>query len=396
MYRSKRKRVRRQRFDQADAVPGRITGPKSLNRRVVWHWFILFAVLLGVLKMSLAPNNPIIKSSLPAYMDDIKLKDDHFHGENIVLGEAAFHFKGLKEVPSKLASLKGLGEGSKAAQQSQLDYVKKHKLPLEVENSIGMKFRLAPPGYFIMGSPNDEKGRKKYVGKGIDIESQHGVEIYEPFYVSKFEVTVGEWKAVMGDVPKNQWFFEGDNTPINEVDWRDAINFCKKLAEQEGVPDYRYRLLTEEEWEYVCRAGSETAFCFAEAGHAKHFVEYLDSNGTRTSVVGRKRPNAWGIYNMHGNVMEWCLDYYRDHFTRKLREGKMRNVRGGSWKHELKFCRSANRARLGPTSKGNLLGFRIVRKIQAEIDEKSEPASEENVQGTYPEPVESKIETKNE
>jgi len=388
--------VRRQRFDKIDSTVRRTTTPKSLNKRVIWRWFILFAILLGVLKMSLAPNNPVIKSSLSAYHGEIKLKDDHFHGEDVILGEKAFQLKSFKEVTSKAASLKGLGQGSEEAQKAQLEYVQKHKLPLEAENSIGMKFRLIPPGYYVMGSPVDEKGRKKYVGKGIDIESQHGVEIKEPFYVSKFEVTVAEWKAVMGSVPQNEWFFEGDNTPINEVNWSDAIKFCKKLAELEGVPEYRYRLLTEEEWEYVCRAGSETAFCFAKEKYAKHFVEYLDNNGNRTSVVGRKRPNAWGVYNMHGNVMEWCLDFYRDHFTRKLREGKMRNVRGGSWKHELKFCRSANRARLGPTSQGNLLGFRIIRKIQAEIDEKSEPIPEVQTQDPAPEPVENIIEKENE
>lgn len=372
MFRRERKRHQSIRLNSTDCTPLKKSAPKKSRKRVVRRWFVLILGILCLIQLAITKSDsPNIVAESP-FDKKISIPDKYYRGELITIGKDALSLKSLKEVPTRPASLKGLDFGSDVAQKSQLDYSAANKLPLEMENSLGMKFRLIPPGSFVMGSPNDEPGRKKYVGKGVDIEEEHREELVAPFYVGKFEVTQANWKKVMGKLPREEFRLTGDNLPAVEISWIDAVKFCKKLAELEGVPEYRYRLLTEIEWEYVCRAGTEGPFYFKDRVNAKHFVvNDMNSRGC-TSIVGTKRANAWGVYNMHGNVWEWCLDYYRSYFTREYldaEECKQKNIRGGSWTHSLDECRSANRARLPALSVGNMLGFRIIRKIQAEIDE---------------------------
>ncbi|MBT5122983.1 MAG: formylglycine-generating enzyme family protein, partial [Planctomycetaceae bacterium] len=170
-----------------------------------------------------------------------------------------------------------------------------------------MKLKLIPAGTFLMGSPESEEGHE-------DDETQHKVTISKPFYMQTTEVTQGQWKAVMGTEP---WkgeddVKEGPDYAASYVSWDDAIDYCKKLSEKEGKT---YRLPTEAEWEYACRAGTETAWSFGndekELGdYAWNLKNAYDIGKGYAHQVGQKRPNAFGLYDMHGNVYEWCHDYY--------------------------------------------------------------------------------------
>ncbi len=161
-----------------------------------------------------------------------------------------------------------------------------------------MELRLIPAGEFTMGSPRSEKGRG-------DNEHQHRVRVTKPFYLSVYEVTQAEYEKVMGANPS---YFKGANRPVNEVSWDDATEFCKRLSAKEGKT---YRLPTEAEWEYACRAGTATQYSFggdgAKLGDRAWYRRNSDDN---LHPVGEKKPNAWGLHDMHGNAREWCQDRY--------------------------------------------------------------------------------------
>ena len=343
----------------------------GLNRKKRFRWFIRIALILVLIQVSIN----YMTSEKPDFVaQSTQTKINFYCGEPLVLGDTAMKLAALKEVPSRLANLEKLADGSKAAQVSQRKTVDNLKLPLTVENSIGMTFRLVPAGLFLMGSPDGEKGRKPFHGLGIDVEGEHRETIPSPIYVGSHEVTTDQWKAVMKEIPTsngraNYRPTDGENIPMTEITWADAVRFCIELTKLEGLPLGRYRLLKEVEWEYACRAGTLGPFCFKSMKDINYFMTYK-GNAVESGVkVGGRLPNAWGLFNMHGNVMEWCNDYYIDYFTGKMpkNDKNMRSVRGGSWHEDWPNCRSANRARLGATSHGNVLGFRIVRSIVKEI-----------------------------
>ena len=234
-------------------------------------------------------------------------------------------------------------------------------------NSIGMKFVSIPPGTFTMGSPSDEPGRDTN-------ERQHRVTLSRGFYLQATEVTQGQWKSVMRGNPS--WFENcGNDCPVEIVWWYQCQEFIKRLNQKEGTD--KYRLPTEAEWEYACRAGSTTAF--ANGGitqlQCRHDPNlnavgwYCGNSGNKTHPVARKTPNAWGLYDMHGNVWEWCEDWYGDYPTGHVTDprgpssGKKRVLRGGSWLDNARHCRSADRRGLdpGPQAIGRHLGFRVAR-----------------------------------
>ncbi len=159
-----------------------------------------------------------------------------------------------------------------------------------------MKFNLISPGEFVIGSPESEAGRGEN-------ETQHQVKITKPFFLSECEVTQHEYEQVIGNNPSKS---KGDFKPVKQVRWRDAVEFFQELSKQEGVG---YRLPTEAEWEYACRAGATTAYSFGDDD--SRLSSYAWVTGDETQRVGSLRSNVWGLYDMHGNVSEWCQDWVR-------------------------------------------------------------------------------------
>ena len=285
----------------------------------------------------------------------------------------------LKLVPYAVyAPLTGLAPGSKTAQDLQKEWVEKLRLPLEVASGkTGIKLRLIPPGTFSMGSPSSEKGRE------FD-EAQHRVTLTKAFYCGKFEITQGQWKYVMGNNPSN-FTWMGDNAPVEQVNWDECREFLDKLCALEGVPSGTYRLLTEAQWEYACRAGTVSRFCFGDNDSGLYkYGNYCDRScsedyawrdenhndgSDETAPVGSFKPNAWGLYDMHGNVWEWCRDGYDKNYGGNSSDptgpsSGFGNVdRGGSWNFTTLYCRSAYRYVHWHSYRCYDLGFRIMRII---------------------------------
>jgi formylglycine-generating enzyme required for sulfatase activity len=220
-----------------------------------------------------------------------------------------------------------------------------------ITNSIGMKLKLIPPGEFMMG-PNVGEDARHLV---------HRVNIEKPFYIGVTEVTQGQWKSVMGNNPS---FFQGDDShPVENVSWEDCQAFLRKLSQTEGT---EYRFPTEAEWEYACRAGSPTNFCFGdEESTLREYAWYISGSGRKTHPVRQRRANAWELYDMHGNVLEWCQDGYDDCPgevpTSDSHGTKYRMLRGGRFNCSAGCCRSAFRSWSTPTLTINYVGLRVVR-----------------------------------
>jgi formylglycine-generating enzyme required for sulfatase activity len=236
-------------------------------------------------------------------------------------------------------------------------------------------------GTFMMGSPSSEADRT------ID-ETQHSVTISNGFYMGKYEVTQAEYQAVMGNNPS---YFKGDNLPVEQVSWYDAVEYCNKRSVREGLtPAYTvsgttvtwnqsangYRLPTEAEWEYACRAGTTTPFntgnniTTEQANYDGNYPYNGNAKGTcreRTTAAGSFAANRWGLYDMHGNVWEWCWDWYDDYKSGAQTDplgaasGADRVVRGGSWGIVAQYLCSAVRYGDTPSFRSYGLGFRLVR-----------------------------------
>ena len=221
-----------------------------------------------------------------------------------------------------------------------------------VTNSVGMRLAPIPRGQFAMGSPATEAGR-------FADEVRHPVRLTSGFLIGVTEVTQREWKAVMGDFHPSR--VKGDDLPVMGVKWADAVQFCKKLSEKEGK---RYRLPTEAEWEWACRAGAEAPFA---GGAADEVAWHTGNSGETPHPVARRKPNAWGLYDMHGNAMEWCSDAYQERLGRDLvtdpkgpAEDTARVLRGGSFLHRMRAARCAARHSLMPSYQLQHVGFRVV------------------------------------
>jgi formylglycine-generating enzyme required for sulfatase activity len=204
---------------------------------------------------------------------------------------------------------------------------------------------------------------------GISDERPHEVTLTQPFYMGVYEVTNAQWERVMGSVP-SRW--RGAERPVENVSWPAAVEFCRKLSAlpQEGAEVRVYRLPTEAEWEYACRAGTKTQFWCGEDKKLLGDFGWFDSNsGGETHQVGTKKPNGWGLYDMHGNVQEWCSDWYEINLGSGRTDpqgpsgGSRRVRRGGSWNDSAKLCRSANRLGYGPSDCHYGLGFRIAMSL---------------------------------
>ncbi len=236
--------------------------------------------------------------------------------------------------------------------------------PKEITNSIGMKLLLIPKGTFMMGSPESEEWRRPQ-------ESQHDVTLSKDYFLGAYEVTQSEYQQVMN---KNPSFVQGakirdsSRHPVEQVSWNDAVEFCKRLSElpEEKRAGRVYRLPTEAEWEYACRAGSKTAYSFGESSKALDDYAWYDGGSNRqTHPVGEKKPNAWGLFDMHGNVWEWCSDWYGQYPNGAVsdpagpKEGSARVQRGGGWVGLAEVCRSAHRDGFVPSVRDADGGFRV-------------------------------------
>ena len=219
----------------------------------------------------------------------------------------------------------------------------------ETVNGVEFAFRWCPPGTFMMGSPNDENNRY------ID-ETQHKVTLTKGFWMLETEVTQKQWKAVMG---KNPISFTGDDLPVEMVSWNDCQEFCKKCAKL----GFHVQLPTEAQWEYACRAGTRSSY----SGNLDEMAWYDFNSGVKTHPVGTKKPNAWGLYDMHGNVFEWCQDWYGEYPSGSVTDPTGSSsvapcvYRGGSCYSDARYCRSAYRYCLVPRDRKHGLGFRVIR-----------------------------------
>lgn len=224
-----------------------------------------------------------------------------------------------------------------------------------ITDSVGTRLAYIPVGRFVMGSPSHEQDRQ------YD-ESSHMVRLTKAFRIGTTEVTQSQWEAVMGASRSN---FRGGNLPVEKVSWREAVEFCDKLSRKEGRV---YRLPTEAEWEYACRAG--VGGPIAGTGRLDDMGWYEANSDQSTHPVGSKQPNAWGLYDMHGNVSEWCSDTYgADYPLREVVDpagtvdGIYRVIRGGSWRHFPPACRSAARNSAPPAYQLRETGFRVVVEV---------------------------------
>jgi formylglycine-generating enzyme required for sulfatase activity len=261
-------------------------------------------------------------------------------------------------------------------------------LTVDLGGSVKMEFVLIPKGKFLMGSPSDETEHNR-LEKDFDAEKQHEVEITKPFYLAKYPVTQEQYRALMKVNPS--WFQAGRGEegnkvqgldtkqfPVESVSWDDAQAFCQKMHDNDQLRR-KFRLPTEAEWEYACRAGTTTPFSFGSVLNGKE--ANCNGNGpygttvkgpykARTTKVGEYGENPWGLCDMHSNVRQWCEDYYgpyeglaKQDPVRTIKYSKeSRVVRGGSWNVNAGLCRAACRFGLAPDHRATV-GFRVCFRL---------------------------------
>ena len=245
-------------------------------------------------------------------------------------------------------------------------------LPKELTVDLGgakLEMVLIPAGEFLMGSPDTDKD-------AWDNEKpRHWVRISKPFYLGRCPVTQQQWEALMGNSPS---YFEEPmpNNPVDGVSWDDCQQVLKRLNERlrqpHAVGDGEFRLPSEAQWEYACRAGSTTRYYFGDNESVLgEYAWYNANSGSMTHPVGEKKCNAWGLYDMHGNVSEWCQDWYDAGFYANSpgddptgpEAGSHRVFRGGYWLCNGKFCRSAARYDFWPGLRDSIVGFRFAKEV---------------------------------
>ena len=225
----------------------------------------------------------------------------------------------------------------------------------------GMTFAWIPSGSFSMGSPFSEQGRQEDEGP------LHTVKI-QGFEMMTTEVTQGMWKGVMGDNPAHDYGV-GSSHPVYYVSWNDCLAFIEQLNLLD--PTYEYRLPSEAEWEYACRAVSKTAFYWGNTMDGS-YCWYSDNSNGATHRVGQTLPNAWGLYDMSGNVWEWCEDWYHQSYSGAptdgtawiAPDGSLRVIRAGGWYVDAQYCRSADRCYGSPDFSFVSFGLRLARSAR--------------------------------
>jgi len=294
----------------------------------------------------------------------------------IDLSEMKIHFRGQgpKEVHPILSASKQLTAAAEAAiERARLSSAEPSSAQADrgMTNTIGMKLVPIAKGKLQMGSLVRDEGYRY-------AERQHDVTLTRDYYLGAFEVTQAQYLKVMGNNPSS---FQGDlvnegdhlNHPVDQVSWEDAVEFCKRLS---ALPEERaagrvYRLPTEAEWEYACRSGSRAPFGFGGLELSDDYGWFSSNSKGKSHPVGKKDPNAWGLYDMHGNVMEWCSDWAGDYPEGSVsdptgpKEGYSRMIRGGAWLTDAVISKSANRAfHFPPKTRSDYVGFRVALSSQ--------------------------------
>lgn len=252
--------------------------------------------------------------------------------------------------------------------------------PREVINSLGMRLVRIEPGKFLMGSPETQPGRQER-------EHAHEVEITRAFYLGVYEVTQAEYRAVLVTNPSHFGRQERrdsitagerfDRHPVDSVNWHDAVRFCEELSKRDAEQQAgrRYRLPTEAEWEYACRAGATGIWTWGDERKLLPEFAWYRHRGSEltTQPVGQKRANAWGLHDMHGNVWEWCSDWYaedlRDASSQDPRgpdEGLSKVIRGGAFQSIPAHTRSATRFHDPPEIGDHDVGLRVVLELTSD------------------------------
>ncbi len=274
----------------------------------------------------------------------------------VALIAGSFYLFKLTNSPPSLLQAPFTKEQAEKARTEWAAYLKiPERKQLDLPGGVKIDLVLIPPGKFRMGTVGDTTN-----------ESAHNVTITKPFYMAETETTQEEYEAVMG---KNPSFFQKNVTdrdtskfPVEKVSWNDAMIFSSQC--QERTKAKQVRLPTEAEWEYACRAGTESAYHFGAEITAKNAM-FRGSKLERTERVGGYADNGFGLYDMHGNVSEWCLDGYRQDYEKLEPEDPMQNqsnlrvLRGGSWISGPFYCRAASREH-NEGSSSNSVGFRVV------------------------------------
>jgi formylglycine-generating enzyme required for sulfatase activity len=239
-------------------------------------------------------------------------------------------------------------------------------LALDLGDGVGMKFVLIPAGELTMDSPGGDPGqRARTPGR----RQQRRVRLSRPFYMLATEVTQRQYSLIMDTNPSD---FKDDDNPVEMVSWNEAMEFCRKLSAKTGK---QISLPTEARWEYACRAGTSTRFSMGDdEGPLGLYCWYAANSDKQTHPVGQKKPNAWGLYDMHGNVWEWCTDWYGSGYhprgdgpstdSKDSPNATYRVLRGGSWYNDPVDCQSASRVRYAPEDRDNSIGFRVVLDLR--------------------------------
>ena len=241
------------------------------------------------------------------------------------------------------------------------------ELAIDLGGGVKLEMVLIPAGEFLMGSPDSDNNARS------NEKPQHRVRITKPFCVGKYLVTQEQWEAVMGNNPSLG--VKGPKNPVETVTWNDCQKFLEKLNTKIGTQRGKFVLPTEAQWEYACRAGSTAHYCFGDdEARLGEYAWYSDNSGRETHPVGEKKPNAWGLYDIHGNVWEWCQDWYDGGYYAKSpaddptgpaagsiadHVGPNRVIRGGSRHLDGGDCRSASRINGAPWQPASFLGLRV-------------------------------------
>jgi formylglycine-generating enzyme required for sulfatase activity len=310
-------------------------------------------------------------ANAPAELRDAMVRSMASWGERFAhAGELALVMKKLTQ--EKLEEQRRADEKAEAERQAAIVEEQrcvaapKVELPktraFDLGNGMNLEMVLIPSGTFMMGSLESEAGRN-------GDETLHQVTISKPFYLGKYQVTQAQWQQVMGNNPSH---FKGDKLlPVENVSWDETQAFCLKLKEITQAP---FGIPTESQWEYACRAGTTTPYHFGNQlngtqancdGNVPYGTETKGPDLKKTTPVGKYPANAWGLYDMHGNVWEWCSDWYGEHPTGSVTDpigpatGSGRVRRGGGWRNDAVYCRSASRIWFVPSYRIINLGFRV-------------------------------------